>query len=89
MIAIAMGISDWLRESEDLLVAYAALQHSDSNGEASWEPSPRLTYAQWMRVRECGCSDPLEVVYEIVPKSEDSNMGWALFSAEQIDPVGP
>ena len=89
VIAVAMGDADWLPKTENVLVAYGALLHPDSIGKVTWEPASRLTFSQWTRLREYVRSDPPEVVYEIVLKVDEPDMGWTLFGAERIDRVGP
>ena len=89
VIAVAMGDADWLPSTENVLVAYGALLHPDSIGKVTWEPASRLAFSQWTRLREYVRSDPPELVYEVVLKADEPDMGWTLFGAERIDRVGP
>lgn len=89
VISIAMGDADWLPETENVLVAYGALLTPESLGKVGWESSSRQQFSQWTRLREYKRSNPPEVVFEVVMKSDDPQMGWTLFGAERIDRVGP
>lgn len=89
VVSVAMGDVDWLPQTENVLVAYGALLVPESFGKIGWQSSSRLQFSQWTRMREYKRTEPPQVVFEIVLRSEDPAMGWTLFGAERIDRVGP
>jgi hypothetical protein len=87
IVSIAMGDVDYLPNG-NVLAAYGALvsQEHLKDGDVNWYT--RGNVPQWTLIREIEHTQPAKVVWELrlMPKGEDSNVGWTIFGAERFDP---
>ncbi|MBT3384116.1 MAG: hypothetical protein HN778_00405 [Prolixibacteraceae bacterium] len=84
VISIAMGRVSELQENGNVLVCFGALLSEDHINEMTWFNRGR--FPQWTMVREFTHTTPAEIVWEmrVLPRSNNSKVGWTLFGADRI-----
>lgn len=84
VISIAMGRVSEQPETGNILACYGALLSLEHLDQMTWWNRGR--FPQWTMVREHTRTTPSEVIWEmrILPRTEESEVGWTLFGAERI-----
>ncbi len=85
VVSFAMGSTQYMPKTGNLLAGYGFLVSQEDIGARSWQ-----TLAQsrvWTRVREYTHTSPPEVVWELIlrARKNDFGLGWNLFGAKRLD----
>ena len=88
VVSFAMGSTQHLPKTGNLLAGYGFLLSQDDIRDKTWH-----TLAQsrvWTRVREYTHDSPSEVVWELSlrARENDFGLGWNLFSAKRLATLG-
>ena len=89
VVSFAMGSTQYLPETGNLLAGYGFLLSQDDIRDKTWHT---LTQSRiWTRVREYTHDSPPEVAWELTLKARenDFDMGWNLFGARRIESFPP
>ena len=85
VLSLAMGRVSELPQTGNILAGYGAIVSQEHLNEMTWEN--RADYPQWTMVREYKHTSPAQIVWEmrLLPRTENSQVGWTLFGAERIE----
>ncbi|MEM7370372.1 MAG: aryl-sulfate sulfotransferase [Bacteroidota bacterium] len=84
IISVAMGRVSELPQTGNILAGYGAIVSQANLDEMDWWN--RAQFRMWTMVREYTHTFPATVVWElrVLPRHEESPVGWTLFGAERI-----